>query len=66
VVKGAAGDVVKAGTPLLVVEAMKMEHTVTAPIDGVVSELPVRAGQQVALDETLAIVTNPVKSSVQP
>jgi acetyl-CoA/propionyl-CoA carboxylase biotin carboxyl carrier protein len=66
VVKVAAGDVVKAGTPLLVVEAMKMEHTVTAPIDGVVSELPVRAGQQVALDETLAIVTNPAKSSVQP
>jgi acetyl-CoA/propionyl-CoA carboxylase biotin carboxyl carrier protein len=56
VVEVAAGDVVKAGTPLLVVEAMKMEHTVTAPIDGVVSELPVRAGQQVALDETLAIV----------
>ncbi|WP_103348489.1 biotin carboxylase N-terminal domain-containing protein [Amycolatopsis sp. CA-128772] len=57
VVKVAAGDVVKAGTPLLVVEAMKMEHTVTAPIDGVVSELPVRTGQQVALDETLAVVT---------
>ncbi|MGK3206695.1 acetyl-CoA carboxylase biotin carboxylase subunit [Amycolatopsis sp. MEPSY49] len=57
VVKVAAGDVVKAGTPLLVVEAMKMEHTVTAPIDGVVSELPVRAGQQVVLDETLAIVS---------
>ncbi|WP_410620699.1 acetyl/propionyl/methylcrotonyl-CoA carboxylase subunit alpha [Amycolatopsis sp. cmx-8-4] len=66
VVKVAAGDVVRAGTPLLVVEAMKMEHTVTAPIDGVVSELPVRAGQQVALDETLAIVTNPAKSSIQP
>ena len=29
----------------------------TAPVDGVVSELPVRAGQQVALDETLAVVT---------
>ncbi|WP_328449328.1 acetyl/propionyl/methylcrotonyl-CoA carboxylase subunit alpha [Amycolatopsis sp. NBC_00438] len=57
VVKVAAGDVVRAGTPLLVVEAMKMEHTVTAPIDGVVSELPVRAGQQVALDETLAVVS---------
>jgi acetyl-CoA/propionyl-CoA carboxylase biotin carboxyl carrier protein len=56
VVKVAAGDVVRAGAPLLVVEAMKMEHTVTAPIDGVVSELPVRAGQQVALDETLAVV----------
>jgi acetyl-CoA/propionyl-CoA carboxylase biotin carboxyl carrier protein len=56
VVKVAVGDVVRAGTPLLVVEAMKMEHTVTAPIDGVVSELPVRAGQQVALDETVAVV----------
>ncbi|QRP50608.1 acetyl-CoA carboxylase biotin carboxylase subunit [Amycolatopsis sp. FDAARGOS 1241] len=57
VVKVAQGDVVAAGTPLLVVEAMKMEHTVTAPIDGVVSELSVRAGQQVALDETLAVVS---------
>ncbi|MFD5092336.1 biotin carboxylase N-terminal domain-containing protein [Amycolatopsis thailandensis] len=57
VVKVAAGDVVTAGTPLVVVEAMKMEHTITAPIDGVVSELPVRAGQQVALDETVAVVT---------
>ncbi|MFF0145283.1 acetyl-CoA carboxylase biotin carboxylase subunit [Amycolatopsis sulphurea] len=57
VVKAAKGDVVQAGAPLLVVEAMKMEHTVTAPIDGVVSELPVRVGQQVALDETLAVVT---------
>ncbi len=57
VVKVAEGDVVSAGVPLLVVEAMKMEHTVTAPIDGVVSELSVRAGQQVALDETLAVVS---------
>ena len=32
---------------------MKMEHTITAPVDGVVTELPVRAGQQVALDEPL-------------
>ena len=57
VVKAAAGDEVSAGTPLLIVEAMKMEHTVTAPIDGVVSELSVRAGQQVALDETLAVIS---------
>ncbi len=57
VVKAAEGDVVSAGTPLLVVEAMKMEHTVTAPIDGVVTELSVRVGQQVALDETLAVVS---------
>jgi acetyl-CoA/propionyl-CoA carboxylase biotin carboxyl carrier protein len=57
VVKVAQGDVVSAGTPLLVVEAMKMEHTITAPVDGVVAELHVQAGQQVALDENLALVT---------
>ncbi|TKG63817.1 acetyl-CoA carboxylase biotin carboxylase subunit [Prauserella endophytica] len=57
VVKVAKGDVVAAGTPLLVVEAMKMEHTITAPVDGVVTELHVQAGQQVALDEALALVT---------
>ncbi|MCG8916075.1 acetyl/propionyl/methylcrotonyl-CoA carboxylase subunit alpha [Actinokineospora sp. PR83] len=59
VVKVAAGERVVAGQPLLVVEAMKMEHTVTAEVDGVVSELPVRPGQQVALDQTLAVVTPP-------
>ncbi|WP_091672740.1 acetyl/propionyl/methylcrotonyl-CoA carboxylase subunit alpha [Amycolatopsis marina] len=57
VVKAAEGDVVAAGTPLLVVEAMKMEHTITAPVAGVVSELRVQTGQQVALDEPLAVVT---------
>jgi acetyl-CoA/propionyl-CoA carboxylase biotin carboxyl carrier protein len=57
VVKAAVGDVVTAGTPLVVVEAMKMEHTVTAPVDGVVTELNVRAGQQVALNQPLAVVT---------
>jgi 3-methylcrotonyl-CoA carboxylase alpha subunit len=56
-VRVAAGDQVTAGTPLLVVEAMKMEHTITARVDGVVSELYVHTGQQVALDEPLALVT---------
>jgi acetyl-CoA/propionyl-CoA carboxylase biotin carboxyl carrier protein len=57
VVKVSQGDQVTAGTPLLVVEAMKMEHTITAPVDGVVAELHVQVGQQVALDEPLAVVT---------
>ncbi|PPK61337.1 acetyl/propionyl/methylcrotonyl-CoA carboxylase subunit alpha [Actinokineospora auranticolor] len=57
VVKVSVGEHVAAGTPLLVVEAMKMEHTITARVDGVVSELPVHAGQQVALNQTLAVVT---------
>ncbi len=50
------GAQVAAGEPLLVVEAMKMEHTIRAPHAGTVSELAVHAGQQVAVDEHLATV----------
>jgi acetyl-CoA/propionyl-CoA carboxylase biotin carboxyl carrier protein len=50
------GDTVSAGQPVLVVEAMKMEHTVTAPMDGTVTELAAKAGQQVRMDETLAVI----------
>jgi acetyl-CoA/propionyl-CoA carboxylase biotin carboxyl carrier protein len=52
----AVGDTVTAGQPMLVVEAMKMEHTVTAPVDGVVGELTAKAGQQVRMDEALAVI----------
>ena len=52
----ALGDAVGAGQPVLVVEAMKMEHTVTAPVGGVVSELTAKAGQQVRMDEALAVI----------
>ncbi|HEY8479021.1 MAG TPA: biotin carboxylase N-terminal domain-containing protein [Spirillospora sp.] len=55
-VKAAEGDRVSQGQPLVVVEAMKMEHTVTAPLAGVVTRLPVRAGAQVALDAVLAVI----------
>jgi acetyl-CoA/propionyl-CoA carboxylase biotin carboxyl carrier protein len=55
-VRVAVGDAVTAGQPVLVVEAMKMEHTVTAPLDGVVSELAAKAGQQVRMDEALAVI----------
>src|SRR4051794_28517290 len=57
VVQVAVGDEVSAGTPLLVVEAMKMEHVLTAPVDGTVTALSVTAGQQVRLDEPVAVVT---------
>jgi acetyl-CoA/propionyl-CoA carboxylase biotin carboxyl carrier protein len=50
------GQEVTAGQPVLVVEAMKMEHTVTAPVDGVIAELAAKAGQQVAMEETLAVI----------
>ncbi|TFV47139.1 acetyl/propionyl/methylcrotonyl-CoA carboxylase subunit alpha [Blastococcus sp. TF02A-35] len=57
VVRASVGDEVAAGTPLLVVEAMKMEHVLTAPIAGTVTELGATAGRTVALDERLAVVT---------
>ena len=47
----AAGDVV------LVLEAMKMQHTVTAPTAGTVTEIDVQPGAQVASGEVLAVVT---------
>jgi len=43
-----AGDTVTRGQALAVMEAMKMEHTLTAPRDGVVSELLYAVGDQVA------------------
>jgi 3-methylcrotonyl-CoA carboxylase alpha subunit len=41
------GDAVKKGQPLAVMEAMKMEHTIAAPADGVVEELMHAVGDQV-------------------
>ena len=43
-----AGDVVTKGQPLAVMEAMKMEHTIAAPVDGTVAELLYAPGDQVA------------------
>jgi 3-methylcrotonyl-CoA carboxylase alpha subunit len=43
-----AGDAVKKGQPLAVMDAMKMEHTIAAPADGVVDELLYAPGDQVA------------------
>ena len=50
------GDTVAAGQVLLVMEAMKMEHTVTAPQDGTVRQIGVAAGDQVEADVLLAVV----------
>jgi propionyl-CoA carboxylase alpha chain len=50
------GDEVAAGQPVLVLEAMKMQHTVAAPYDGVVTTIDVHRGQQVAAGEVLAVV----------
>ncbi|MGW3042147.1 ATP-binding protein [Kitasatospora sp. NPDC001159] len=52
----AVGDAVTAGQPLLVLEAMKMEHRVTAPADGILVELLATPGRQVELGTLLAVV----------
>ncbi len=43
-----AGDTVRKGQPLAVMEAMKMEHTIAAPADGTVAEVLYAPGDQVA------------------
>ncbi len=49
----ADGDEVKSGQLLLVMEAMKMEHHLNAPKDGVIKHVAVQAGVQVALRQSL-------------
>jgi 3-methylcrotonyl-CoA carboxylase alpha subunit len=48
-----AGDAVRAGQPLVVVEAMKMEHTIHAAAAGKVTEIRFRTGDQVREGEVL-------------
>ena len=50
------GAEVAAGAPVLVLEAMKMQHTVAAPHAGTVTEIPVAVGDQVAAGDVLAVV----------
>jgi propionyl-CoA carboxylase alpha chain len=50
------GDRVRRGQPLLWIEAMKMEHPVPADRDGLVRELAVAVGAQVAVGDLLAVV----------
>jgi 3-methylcrotonyl-CoA carboxylase alpha subunit len=51
----AAGAAVKRGQVLLVMEAMKMEHSVAAPEDGVVKEVRFAVGEQVGEGEALIV-----------
>jgi len=52
----AVGDTVAAGTPVVVLEAMKMEHAVHAPHAGTVTELDAVVGAQVDTGAVLAVV----------
>jgi 3-methylcrotonyl-CoA carboxylase alpha subunit len=50
------GQQVTVGQKLVAVEAMKMEHVLTAPVDGTVRELRARPGAAVAKDAMLLVV----------
>ncbi len=52
----AEGQVVTAGQRLMVLEAMKMEHALTAPFDGTVTELSASEGGQVQVEAVLCVV----------
>ena len=51
------GERVEKGQRLGVIEAMKMEHVLTSPVEGIVSEVAVNAGDQVAERVKLLVVT---------
>jgi 3-methylcrotonyl-CoA carboxylase alpha subunit len=55
-IAAAAGATVAAGDTIVVLEAMKMEHAVTAPREGVVADVVVHQGDQVTRGQRLAVV----------
>jgi acetyl-CoA/propionyl-CoA carboxylase biotin carboxyl carrier protein len=62
VVGRSVGESVSQGDVIVVVEAMKMEYSLAAPIDGVVSSLLVSMGTQVARNQLVAIVSPEVSA----
>ena len=57
-VLAAPGDTVAKGDPVVVIEAMKMEHTIGASGDGTVAEILVEVGRQVDIDQVIAVITS--------
>ena len=50
------GSIVKSGDLLLILEAMKMENEILAPVSGTVKEVRVRPGDSVNTGDTLVII----------
>jgi propionyl-CoA carboxylase alpha chain len=61
----AVGDHVKAGQDLVVLEAMKMEHTVHAAAEGTVTEIMVTTGTQVESGQVLVVLEEDEASDEQ-
>jgi len=61
-VEVAAGDAVAEGQLLMIVEAMKMEHRITAPHAGVVGEVRAHAGDQVGAGDLLVVLGQQVEA----
>lgn len=57
------GDRVQAGQPLVVLEAMKMEHHITATTDSVVEEVLVKVGDRVNAHQLLVVLVEPVDTN---
>ena len=55
------GEQVSQGQPLVVLEAMKMEHVVEAPHAGAVTEVCVRVGEQVSGGTRLLVIGSAVE-----
>jgi 3-methylcrotonyl-CoA carboxylase alpha subunit len=57
------GDVVNRGQALLVLEAMKIEHTIAAPFEGKVTDIFFAKGQQVAQEGAELVRIEPLEGS---
>jgi biotin carboxyl carrier protein len=51
-----SGQSVAKGQRLAVLEAMKMQHSITAPVDGTVATVAATSGQQVAAGDILIVI----------
>src|SRR5207237_10808459 len=56
------GTQVTRGQRVAIIEAMKMEHTLMAPIDGIVAEIAVAVDAQVAEGAKVMVITSPINS----
>lgn len=51
------GDRVEEGDVIIIVESMKMETEINAPVSGIIAELPLRENSQIVAGDTLAVIT---------